>query len=273
MHNTRERQKSSVLIILVKKHIKILIFQTSSAIHFILVLTLVYFSFSDPNLISLHMNNNKLVGGFPMLSTNWTSLITLDLGQNYFFGEIPAWIGSIFPILNFLRLRSNQFNGTIPNSLTELNNLQLLDLSNNNLTGPIPHIFSGLSSMAVKNSSNVSYVDIDWSYKEKIDITWKGGVYTFQSTIALLIGIDLSSNSLLGEVPEDLMKLQGLVSLNLSSNHLSGMIPYNIGNLTWLEILDLSTNHFSGTIPTSISRLTKLDVLNLSHNKLQDRYQ
>jgi Leucine rich repeat/Leucine Rich Repeat len=272
MHNTREIQKSSVLIILVKKHIKILIFQTSSAIHFILVLTLVYFSFSDPNLISLHMNNNKLVGGFPMLSTNWTSLITLDLGQNYFFGEIPAWIGSIFPILIILRLKSNQFNGTIPKSLSELNNLQLLDLSNNNLSGPIPRIFSGLSSMADKNSSNVSYVDINWSYKEKIDVAWKGGD-TFQSTIALLIEIDLSGNSLSGEVPEDLMKLQGLVSLNLSSNHLSGMIPYNIGNLTWLEILDLSTNHFSGTIPTSISRLTKLDVLNLSHNKLQDRYQ
>jgi Leucine-rich repeat (LRR) protein len=201
---------------------------------------------------------------------SWISLVTLDLGENNFSGEIPLWIGSSFPVLKILRLHSNKFNGSISPWFTKLNKLQLLDLSNNNLTGPVPHIFSGMSSMAIKNRSNESYVElgIGWPYNEKIDVVWKGEGVTFQSTIALLMEIDLSGNSISGEVPEDLMKLQGLFSLNLSRNHFSGVIPHNIGNLTWLEILDFSMNHLSGTIPPSISCLTHLDMLNLSHNKL-----
>jgi Leucine-rich repeat (LRR) protein len=233
---------------------------------------LFFFSFfAAPNLVSLHLSYNKLVGGFPLQPMSCTRLVTLDLGGNNFSGEIPTWIGSGFPVLEILRLGSNQFNGAIPSSLSKLNKLQSLDLSNNNITGSIPNIFSSLSSMIVKSSSNASYfhgIIINSSYEENIDVEWKGEGATFNSIIFLLIEIDLSSNSLFGEIPEDLVKLQGLISLNLSRNHLNGMIPQYIGNLTWLEILDLSMNHLSGTIPPSISRLTHLDTLNLSHNKL-----
>jgi Leucine-rich repeat (LRR) protein len=224
--------------------------------------------FSACNLASIHLSNNKLVGGFPLMPMISHKLVTIDLGENNFSGEIPTWIGSSFPVLTILRLRLNKFNGSIPPSFSKLNKLQLLDLSNNNLTGPIPYIFSGMSSMAIKNSSNESHINLFRSYEEKIDVVWKGVGVTFQRTIALLVEIDLSSNSLSGEMPEDLMKLQGLLSLNLSRNNLNSVIPFNIGNLTWLEILDLSMNDLSGSIPPSISRLTHLDSLNLSHNKL-----
>ncbi|KAJ4769289.1 Receptor-like protein 12 [Rhynchospora pubera] len=152
-----------------------------------------------------------------------------------------------------------------------LNNLQLLDFSNNNLKGPIPHILSHMHSMTVKTITNKSYIDFDYNLavdKESIDFMWKGVEATYQETIALLTGIDLSCNAFSGKIPEDLMKLQGLISLNLSRNRLSGMIPNNIGNLTSLEVLDLSMNILSGTIPPSISHLTSLDTLSLSHNKL-----
>jgi Leucine rich repeat len=72
---------------------------------------------------------------------SWISLVTLDLGENNFSGEIPVWIGSSFPVLKILRLHSNKFNGSISPWFTKLNKLQLLDLSNNNLTGPVPHFF------------------------------------------------------------------------------------------------------------------------------------
>ncbi|KAJ4769209.1 LRR receptor-like serine/threonine-protein kinase FLS2 [Rhynchospora pubera] len=152
-----------------------------------------------------------------------------------------------------------------------LNNLQLLDLSNNNLSGPIPHSLAHMSSMILKTASNESYIYLDRGYQEiiieTVKLTWKGEIVVYL-TVALLTGIDLSCNFLSGEIPEDMMKLQGLNFLNLSRNQLSGVIPQNIGNLTSLEVLDLSMNHLSGTIPQSIAHLTSLDTLNLSHNKL-----
>uniref|UniRef100_A0A0A9E119 Uncharacterized protein n=1 Tax=Arundo donax TaxID=35708 RepID=A0A0A9E119_ARUDO len=90
--------------------------------------------------------------------------------------------------------------------------------------------------------------------------------YEFQGSIALMTGIDISSNSICCEVPAVLTDLQGLRFLNISRNHLSGTIPDNIGNLKLLESLDLSWNELSGSIPSGISELLSLSSLNLSNN-------
>jgi hypothetical protein len=81
-------------------------------------------------------------------------------------------------------------------------------------------------------------------------------------------GIDLSSNSLSGEIPSELAHLRGLQYLNMSRNYLSGGIPKIIGNLQKLESLDLSWNKLTGPIPASISNLMFLNTLNLSNNLL-----
>ncbi|KAJ3678507.1 hypothetical protein LUZ60_002310 [Juncus effusus] len=83
-----------------------------------------------------------------------------------------------------------------------------------------------------------------------------------------MVGIDLSCNSLYGEIPEELTSLSGLNLLNLSRNKLTGDIPYTIGKLTQLESLDLSLNQLFGPIPQSIASLDSLEVLNLSFNNL-----
>ncbi|KAF8388374.1 hypothetical protein HHK36_027040 [Tetracentron sinense] len=80
--------------------------------------------------------------------------------------------------------------------------------------------------------------------------------------------IDLSSNKLTGEIPEDITSLLQLGTLNLFMNSLNGKIPEKIGNLKMLETLDLSRNQLSGSIPQSLSSLTFLSHLNLSHNNL-----
>ena len=103
---------------------------------------------------------------------------------------------------------------------------------------------------------------------ERINVNWKRQYHTFAGTIALMTGIDLSSNSLSGEVPSGLTKLEGLRFLNLSRNRFSGCIPEDIGGFKNLESLDLSWNELSGSIPPSISQLMSLDSLNLSNNHL-----
>jgi hypothetical protein len=107
-----------------------------------------------------------------------------------------------------------------------------------------------------------------YSYTERNSINGKRQYHTFEATIALMTGIDLSSNNLSGEIPPELAALEGLRFLNLSRNHLSGSIPKGIGTLVILESLDLSWNELYGSIPSSISELMSLNSLNLSNNHL-----
>uniref|UniRef100_A0ACD5Z8D2 Uncharacterized protein n=1 Tax=Avena sativa TaxID=4498 RepID=A0ACD5Z8D2_AVESA len=218
----------------------------------------------------VHLANNNFTGFFPAAIKNSEGLLSLDLGGNKFSGTIPTWIGASFPLIRILRLRSNMFHGSIPWQVSQLSHIQLLDLAENNLTGSIIVSFSNFTY--INSMLDMIPVSIDMgdyaSHDGQMDIVWKGHDYIFTRSIALMTGIDLSSNSLSGEIPSELLNLEAIRFLNLSRNNLSGPIPRNIGNLTDVESLDLSWNKLSGPIPSSISQLMFLNYLNLSNNLL-----
>nr|KJB33603.1 hypothetical protein B456_006G021000 [Gossypium raimondii] len=82
--------------------------------------------------------------------------------------------------------------------------------------------------------------------------------------------LNLSSNSLTGELPSSFGNLNqlALMTLHLRNCRLSGTIPPNIGELERMVDLDLSNNWFIGPIPSSVSNLTNLDSLFLQSNQL-----
>ncbi|XP_052479852.1 receptor-like protein EIX2 isoform X6 [Gossypium raimondii] len=80
--------------------------------------------------------------------------------------------------------------------------------------------------------------------------------------------MDLSANSLTGEIPKEISSLAGLLSLNFSRNLLTGNIPDSIGNIELMESLDLSMNRLNGEIPPSFSNLNFLNHFNVSYNNL-----
>jgi hypothetical protein len=102
-------------------------------------------------------------------------------------------------------------------------------------------------------------------------LNWKGMDRLFKNNKFILRSIDLSSNQLTGDIPEEIGNLLALVSLNLSSNNLTGEITSKIGRLTSLDYLDLSRNHFFGPIPPSLAQIDRLSMLNLSDNNLSGR--
>lgn len=79
--------------------------------------------------------------------------------------------------------------------------------------------------------------------------------YIFQNFLPFAKSLDLSSNKLTGQIPEEVMSLVGLKNLNLSTNHLVGPIPPKIAEMIQLESLDLSRNQLSCTIPTGMTNL------------------
>ncbi|KAK6240292.1 hypothetical protein SCA6_005681 [Theobroma cacao] len=81
-----------------------------------------------------------------------------------------------------------------------------------------------------------------------------------------LESLDLSSNSLIGELPESLGLLKHLQHLYLSGNSFWGSIPSSIGSLPALRKLDLSYNMMNGTIPESFGQLSQLVEMNLVAN-------
>jgi hypothetical protein len=94
----------------------------------------------------LRLQGNKLTGAVPkvFLNSYSSSLLTLDLSDNYFSGSIPHEIGALSD-LRILLLRGNHFSGRIPNQLCWLNKLDIMDLSNNSLSGKIPDCFHNIS--------------------------------------------------------------------------------------------------------------------------------
>ncbi|KAF8378108.1 hypothetical protein HHK36_029444 [Tetracentron sinense] len=209
------------------------------------------------------LNNNNLDGELPSSLRNCTELNAIDLGENRFSGMVPKWIGESWLSLSILRLHSNLFSGNIPRRLCQLSNLHILDLANNSLSGFVPQCLGNLTAL-VSGVSNGYALD-----NKHIHVNAKGQELEYSSSrIFLVESIDLSSNNLTGEIPEEIMSLLKLGTLNLSINSLTGKIPEKIGNLKMLETLDLSFNQLSGLIPQSLSSLSFLSHLNLSHNNL-----
>ena len=77
-----------------------------------------------------------------------------------------------------------------------------------------------------------------------------------------------SANQLTGEIPRELANLLDLEVLGLSANRLTGEIPVWLGDLSDLEVLDLSANRLTGEIPTELGKLSNLEALSLNANRL-----
>ncbi|XP_060200170.1 receptor-like protein EIX2 [Lycium barbarum] len=244
------------------------------------------------DLRSLDFRRNRLNGPFPS-SLNCTELYKIDLAENEFVGKLPSWLGLRFPTLIVLILRSNKFDGELPQELCHLKDLQILDLANNTFIGIIPRCISNFSAM-VKGKTELEDYKLHYSTSfedlmesvilitkgnmyyskdfgdpiESAMVMTKGNMYQYDTILMLFTSMDMSSNYLSGHIPISLTRLKGLRSFNFSKNNLTGGIPNGIGDMKTLESVDLSENQLYGQIPQSFSSLFTLSYLNLSDNNL-----
>ncbi|KAL8508137.1 hypothetical protein ACS0TY_018631 [Phlomoides rotata] len=220
---------------------------------------------------TLHLRGNNFSGELPTTLRNCRLLQQMDIGENRFTGNIPPWLGENHTSLAFLSLTRNMFYGFIPLEICRLTQIQLLDLSDNNLTGKIPKCFDNFTALVDKNLTTTTTIFIQATASQYMGyalVQWKGRIAEYNRILGLLKLIDLSSNKLVGSIPESFSKLKGLISLNLSRNGLTGSIIPGIGEMETLETLDLSSNQLSGKIPTGLGQLNSLAVLHLENNNL-----
>ena len=86
---------------------------------------------------------NQLTGIYPKELVELEQLYYLDLRNNNLSGLLPSVINGQLSILD---LSAKKFNGTIPDSYSNLTNLTTLSLQDNKLTGSIPFYIFNLSS-------------------------------------------------------------------------------------------------------------------------------
>ncbi|XP_060200188.1 probable leucine-rich repeat receptor-like protein kinase At1g35710 [Lycium barbarum] len=177
---------------------------------------------------------------------NLKNLTELDFSGNQRTGSIPFTLGDLTE-LKILYLFSNQLSGHIPSELGNLKNLTKLDLSHNQLTGPIP-----ITKLHCINFSDNKFhgelCSNEGKCKNLIDLRVARKPPEIGNVKGLL-GLDLSSNHLVGQIPKEIGDLTSLVNLFVQNNNISGSKPGEPGSQTKLESLDLSGNRLIGSIP------------------------
>jgi hypothetical protein len=133
--------------------------------------------------------------------------------------------------LDFLSLRGNQMQGSIPDSIGSFVTLKHLDLQDNRFTGSIPTTLDKLTQL--------EYLAVGYN------------------------------DFFPAEMPPSLIALSGLKELSLPSIQLTGRIPVWEGQyLPNLHYVDLSYNQLRKTIPDTLWSLSNLEYLLLQDNQL-----
>ncbi|OMP01446.1 hypothetical protein COLO4_11877 [Corchorus olitorius] len=253
----------------------------------------------------LNLRNNSFAGSLYDLPPHLVcrNVVSLDISNNQFDGEIPEYIGKNFPNLKKLDFSKNSFEGDLTSSIGALKNLESLDLSFNNFTGEVPkeliadctnlrvlvlsdNYLSGRIFSAYFNLSNLQYLKLNNNH-------FTGSLTDVKlELLEQLQVLDVSNNNLTGIIPRSFANLHsslGLLNMkhnsfeghfpcgqnlwssiyvvDLSDNLFSGSLPACFGS-DQLRALSLEGNRFTGSIPIPLFNSTYLTVLNLRNNRL-----
>ncbi|XP_059589847.1 receptor-like protein EIX2 isoform X1 [Vitis vinifera] len=205
------------------------------------------------NLQELLLSRNNLTGlkEKDYLACPNNTLEVLDISYNQLKGSFPDLSG--FSQLRELFLEFNQLNGTLPESIGQLAQLQVLSIPSNSLRGTVSanHLF-GLSNLSV----------LDLSFNSLIFNISLEQVPQFRASRIMLASCKLGPR-----FPNWIQTQKGLLDLDISASGIADVIPNWFWNLTSdLQLLNISNNHISGTLPNL--QATPL-VLDMSSNCLE----
>ncbi|XP_011659519.1 receptor-like protein 56 isoform X1 [Cucumis sativus] len=250
---------------------------------------------TSSTLVFLYLQKNGFTGlAAHVLLSKPTNLKIIDLSYNNFSGHIPKWFNK-FTSLRVLLLKGNELEGPIPTQLCQNSEISIMDLSSNKLNGTIPSCFNNITfgnknfgstevttypivineglgdSCVCENhyigmccnpvSIPIIQVIVNFTTKQRLE-SYKGNILNYMS------GLDLSSNQLTGDIPQQIGDLKHIRALNFSHNKLVGHVPKVLSNLKQLESLDLSNNFLNGSIPSDLATLNFLSTFNVSYNNL-----
>ncbi|KAL6012774.1 Receptor-like protein kinase 7 [Asimina triloba] len=228
------------------------------------------------NLVSLQLYNNGFEGELPAEYGNFKNLVNLSLYSNRLSGLLPPELGS-WAQFNLIDISDNGFEGPIPPDMCKQGTMKKLLVLNNRFSGEIPASYAACKTLLrfrVSNNSLSGRVPAGiWGLPnaEIIDLEYNGfdGPVTSDIGSAGKLGqLWISHNRFSGALPQEIAGATLLNKIDASYNELSGEIPSDIGELKNLNNLLLQSNQFSGSIPDSLASCKSLHEINLAQNSL-----
>ncbi|XP_023768122.1 receptor-like protein 7 [Lactuca sativa] len=247
--------------------------------------------------VEYSVSNNNLTGEIPPWICELKSLQLLDLSFNNMSGTLPSCLGILTNSLMYLRLRRNNFQGKMMNSLTPGCQLTQLELSENRFTGQLPRSLTNCRNLEILSLEDNSFHDAfpSWlgSLAELQVLVLRSnnfyGPIQGSSQFPKLRIIDLSNNSFSGHLDQNYFQTWHVMSSEnlgissamksiISSKSVFTNVQYEVTLihkgvkteynriLTVVMSIDLSCNQFEGEIPASLQDLQGLQSLNLSNN-------
>jgi Leucine-rich repeat (LRR) protein len=270
----------------------------------------------------LYLAYNRLHGQLPESIGSLTNLKVLNITENRWSGPIPDSIGNLVALevldlsalvlskavllallsANAAVTSSFGFNGALPSSLANLQqlrecsvgfnmltgtptvfgalpNLEVLYLSMNRFHGSIPTEFQALRRLQVFSIGANQFTNSDSAFevlRNNVNLTAFVVDYNlFNGTIPSYVGertnltlFDVSHNHFTGALPDTMQHLTQLQLFDLANNSFSGTFPWyvvNMPNLTWVDFDKCS---FRGTLPAGITNLSTLQFFTMEKNSL-----
>jgi EIX receptor 1/2 len=219
------------------------------------------------HLDTIKLGSCNLGPAFPQWLQTQKNFSWLDISNAGISDTIPNWFWDLSFNINFLSLSHNQISGTIPLQWLSSRFLgsSTIDLSYNRFNGPLPQLNSNLMALDFSNnlfqgSINTSFCGTNGSIRNRY-----------------LRYLDLSNNSLSGELPNCWANMPYLIRLDLAYNNFSGRID-SIGSICnfmkseyMLQMLHLENNNFTGELPSSLMNCTSLTVLDVGENRVSGK--
>ena len=218
------------------------------------------------NLVDLKLCFNSLEGDIPTSLFSLPLLLTLELCNNQFSGQLHEFSNVSSFLLHTLDLSNNNLEGPIPMSVFELRGLQTLQLSSNNFSGSFQFdVFQQLRNLSMLdlsyNSLLIEHNRTNSTFDQIVSLQLAScKLKTFPNFLinqTNLFNLGLSNNQIHGEIPNWIWKLPHLYRLNLSYNYLEGPL---LNFPTTLSFLDLRSNQLQGQLPTPLSFFNYLDL-------------
>ncbi|XP_031285873.1 probable inactive receptor kinase At5g10020 isoform X3 [Pistacia vera] len=167
----------------------------------------------------IHLSSNSLSGTLPNETSQFLRLTSFKVSNNSLEGVLPAVLGT-YPELKVIDLSLNHLNGFLLPSFLNSTTLTDINLSGNNFTGPLP-LQETKTTPSVSSAPSLSLQSIDLSYN-----SLSGQLLPEISKFHNLLYLNLSNNKFEGSIPDGLPDV--LKGLNVSFNNLSGVVPYNL---------------------------------------------
>ncbi|XP_058744195.1 receptor-like protein EIX2 [Vicia villosa] len=185
----------------------------------------------------------------PWLYTH-KSLISLVIEKSIFKNDSQEMFWSLTNNCPYLSLTDNNMPWDMSNVVL---NSEVVVLNRNGLSGGLPKLTSNVSVFQISDnnlSGSLSSL-LCQNMREKSDLKY----------------LDVSNNSLSGELTECWGNWKSLIHVDLGTNNLNGMIPRSMGTLSNLLSLHIYNNKLHGEIPVSLKNFQKLVIVNLGRNK------